>query len=64
MVHLPFVGGTPLSPDVISAHQRTSEGIQKHSNDTPKYVQSTPKYVQMHPISGVDFVLSSCAILG
>jgi len=36
-------------PDVIQGH--------------PKYVQRMskvhPKYVQMHPISGIDFVLSS-----
>jgi hypothetical protein len=51
-------------PDVIQSHQKSSKRIQKHSKDTPKYVQSIPKYVQMHPISGIDFVLSSCAILG
>jgi len=40
----------------ISAHQIASEGSQKHS-------KVCPKYVKMHPILGIDFVLSSCEIM-
>jgi hypothetical protein len=39
-VHLLFVGGTPMSSAYISAHQQSSEDIQKHSRGHQKYVQS------------------------
>jgi hypothetical protein len=48
---------------VIQGHPKTSKCTPKHSKDTPTHSNDTPKYVQMHPISGVGFVLSSCAIM-